>query len=399
MNRRHPREIGRRGMAALAALLLALGGASPALAYREGTLYSGVHSEAVKEMQTALIQLGYLGGTPDGIFGTNTENAVKKFQRGNGLKADGVAGAKTLELIYKKAGGAAPQNETSAQPAQQTQQTQSAQPAQNAQASGLFGGTYTTLRQGSSGPRVTALQQRLIALGYLSGSADGKFGGATKKAVQAFQKKSGLKADGLAGKKTLQALESDAAPAAGSSAPAGESPANTVPADASAQAAAAPGVPTPTRTATAPSGGEVKLLHWFDQVKPSLKTKQIMYIYEPSSGEGWNLMIYSCGRHCDAEPCTAEDTASMLRAFGGKNTWNQKAVYVRLPNGTWTIGATHDMPHMSGRVKDNNFDGHLCVHFLRTMSEALEHDPNYGVSNQRTIRSFWKSITGEDIQD
>ena len=48
MNRRHPREIGRRGMAALAALLLALGGASPALAYREGTLYSGVHSEAVK---------------------------------------------------------------------------------------------------------------------------------------------------------------------------------------------------------------------------------------------------------------------------------------------------------------------------------------------------------------
>ena len=89
----------------------------------------------------------------------------------------------------------------------------------------------------------------------------------------------------------------------------------------------------------------------------------------------------------------------MLKAFGGANTWSQKAVYVRLPSGIWTIGATHDMPHMSGSVKDNNFNGHLCVHFLRTMSEAQKNDPSYGVANQNTIRSFWKSITGETITD
>ena len=66
-------------------------------------------------------------------------------------------------------------------------------------------------------------------------------------------------------------------------------------------------------------------------------------------------------------------------------------------SGTWTIGATHDMPHLSGSVKDNNFNGHLCVHFLRTMSEAEKNDPQYGVANQKTIRSFWKSLTGETI--
>ena len=61
------------------------------------------------------------------------------------------------------------------------------------------------------------------------------------------------------------------------------------------------------------------------------------------------------------------------------------------------FGSTHDMPHMSGSIKDNGFDGHLCVHFLRNMDEARQNDPNYGVSNQETIRALWKQISGEDI--
>ena len=87
----------------------------------------------------------------------------------------------------------------------------------------------------------------------------------------------------------------------------------------------------------------------------------------------------------------------MLKAFGGENTWSQKAVYVKLPSGQRTIGSTHDMPHEAQSIKDNNFNGHLCVHFLRNMSEAEESDPKYGVSNQNTIRSFWKKLTGETI--
>jgi hypothetical protein len=55
------------------------------------------------------------------------------------------------------------------------------------------------------------------------------------------------------------------------------------------------------------------------------------------------------------------------------------------------------MPHMSGSIKDNGFNGHLCVHFLRDMSEARKNDPNYGVANQETIRALWKSISGQEI--
>ena len=55
------------------------------------------------------------------------------------------------------------------------------------------------------------------------------------------------------------------------------------------------------------------------------------------------------------------------------------------------------MPHDSSTIKDNEFNGHLCVHFLRDMDEVKQNDPNYGVANQETIRSYWKRLTGETV--
>ncbi|HKO98833.1 MAG TPA: N-acetylmuramidase family protein [Pyrinomonadaceae bacterium] len=68
-----------------------------------------------------------------------------------------------------------------------------------------------TLKQGSSGPEVKKLQTNLLALGFDPGGTDGKFGAGTKKALIAFQKSKGLKADGVAGPITLGALEAAAA--------------------------------------------------------------------------------------------------------------------------------------------------------------------------------------------
>ena len=64
---------------------------------------------------------------------------------------------------------------------------------------------------------VKRLQKRLIDLGYLSGSADGKFGPATEAALTEFQKNNGLEADGKAGTKTQNKLYGDEAKRAGSS--------------------------------------------------------------------------------------------------------------------------------------------------------------------------------------
>jgi N-acetylmuramoyl-L-alanine amidase len=59
---------------------------------------------------------------------------------------------------------------------------------------------------GSKGEEVRRIQKKLRELGYYSGSVDGIFGSATKKAVIAFQKNCGITADGIAGAKTLRYL-------------------------------------------------------------------------------------------------------------------------------------------------------------------------------------------------
>ncbi len=60
---------------------------------------SGSRGEEVKKIQTKLKNWGYYTGSIDGIYGWQTENAVRSFQKKNGLKVDGVAGTQTLNAM------------------------------------------------------------------------------------------------------------------------------------------------------------------------------------------------------------------------------------------------------------------------------------------------------------
>lgn len=59
----------------------------------------GSRGEEVRQIQTKLKRWGYYKGNIDGIFGSGTLEAVKWFQRKNGLQVDGIAGKKTLEAM------------------------------------------------------------------------------------------------------------------------------------------------------------------------------------------------------------------------------------------------------------------------------------------------------------
>ncbi len=336
------------------------------------SLSSGMSGSAVSSLQQKLKDLGYYTGTVDGVYGSGTLSAVIAFQASHGLTADGVAGSRTLSAL-------ASANAVTAQTAVQPVVVQTA--VQTAQAA-----SYRNLKLNATGADVTNLQTALLRLSYPV-AVTGTYDAATRTAVRSFQQRNGLTVDGVAGRLTQTRLFSSGAVAADTSkASAGSTTEST-------------SVRTETAvTATGPSGSQIRLLHWFNDIKPSLKSGQNLLVYDPQTKISWTLRIYSLGRHADCEPLTAEDTANMVKAFGGVNTWNQKAVYVQLPGGTWTLGSTHDMPHLSGSIKDNNFNGHLCVHFLRDMDECQKNDPKYGVANQNTIRSAWKALTGQDVE-
>jgi peptidoglycan hydrolase-like protein with peptidoglycan-binding domain len=65
----------------------------------------------------------------------------------------------------------------------------------------------STLKKGSKGDAVKALQTKLSKLGYKVGTIDGIFGSGTEAAVKAFQKAKNLTVDGIAGAATLSALK------------------------------------------------------------------------------------------------------------------------------------------------------------------------------------------------
>lgn len=64
--------------------------------------------EMMAEIQRGLNMLGYKAGPEDGTLGPLTSGAVKRFQKSNGLKVDGVTGPQTLDALHAALGPKAP---------------------------------------------------------------------------------------------------------------------------------------------------------------------------------------------------------------------------------------------------------------------------------------------------
>lgn len=341
------------------------GSASSSTSTYTRTLRQGYTGEDVKSVQTRLKALGYYDKTIDGVYGTGSIAAVKAFQKKNGLTADGLAGKKTFDRLFSSSAIANGSSSSSS--------------SDSSTSTG-----YETLRPGATGTEVKKMQQALRNLNYLL-SADGSYGGETVEAVKEFQRLNGLTADGVAGSKTLKVLYSGNAVKYSSSSSGSSGSSGTVSSSAGASAMG---------TFTGRNGQTIRLLHWQNEIKPNLRTGAKMTVYEPSSGISFTLYVMSRGRHADVEPLTADDTAKMMEAWGGKESWTPKTVYVGLPDGRWSMAVMHNVAHGSQTISGNNYDGQNCVHFLRDMSECEANDPDYGVTNQNALRKAWKAATG-----
>jgi hypothetical protein len=126
------------------------------------TLQVGSRGFQVTALQYLLVQAGF-SITADGVFGANTKTAVVAFQARKGLAKDGVVGPKTWEAAV------------------------------------------VTVRSGSRGAAVKGVQSALNAHGSKL-TVDGIAGSGTVAAIVAFQRSSGLTADGIAGVKTWNVL-------------------------------------------------------------------------------------------------------------------------------------------------------------------------------------------------
>lgn len=137
---------------------------------------------AVLTLQNHLTTLKYYTKGVSGVYDYYTYECVRKFQKKNSLKADGVVGAITWNKLTDP--GAVPADAAPPPPP----------------------GAPFLLKYGDTGADVLMLQKELKLLKYYSGPEDGVFSYSVVEAVRKFQKKNGLKADGVVGILTWNAV-------------------------------------------------------------------------------------------------------------------------------------------------------------------------------------------------
>ena len=302
--------------------------------------------------------LGYYDGEIDGDYGKGTTAAVKAYQKAKGLDADGYAGELTVKSIFGSCSS-------------RTLTTQTA-PGKEDSSSGSSSSRYATVDSlaeigsapdkcelGDSGSDVVKLQQALEFLGYYNGSIDGSFGKGTEAAVKAFQKRRGMKADGIAGAATLRVIFG-------------------------AEASSSSDKSSASKTY------KTETLDWFeDNVTRVIPKNARFTIKDVYTGKTFEAVRWSGSNHLDAEPRSAKDTATMKSIYGGSWSWRRRPILI-LYNGHVYAASMNGMPHGTTTISGNNFDGHFCIHFKNSKThETNKVDADHQYAVNKASKATW----------
>lgn len=390
----------------------------------------------VIKLQQALSLLGYYSGKIDGKYSSNTELAVKKFQKKRGMSSDGIAGASTIRVMFGEPSQDSPKHEIN----NKSRQMIGIESIQD------IGAVPNPSKPGFKGEDVQKLQQALSLLGYYDGNIDGNYGESTKNAVAKFQKKRGMNADGLAGASTLRILfgksprikkaddtikdnKKNNAAMEGISCikDIGDIPKTSKPGNYSKdvkmlqqaltllgyyddaidgrygnttkQAVVrfqkkkgmnADGIAGATtirlifgksaKNSITQSESKhrykTEILDWFSGGgNKAIPKKAVFEVKDCKTGLVFKAKRWSGGHHIDAEPLTANDTKIMKQIYGGFS-WTRRSILVKY-NGHVYACSMNNIPHGTQTIKNNGYEGHFCIHMLNSRthgSDKIDHE-------------------------
>ncbi|MGI6778591.1 MAG: peptidoglycan-binding domain-containing protein [Acetivibrionales bacterium] len=291
------------------------------ITYSSPVLKKGMSGDDVVQLQKMLKELGYFNEECTGYYGDVTVSSVRSLQRQYGYIQDGVAGNDTISLLQRLL---------------DTRDTN---------------GSY---KMGMEGKGVAALQNDLKRLGFFNGDCTGYYGELTEAAVKKLQSSHGYICDGIAGKNTLALVDKLLGRTSGT---------------------ASRGI----------SREDNYLVPWFGEVDKVFSRGKIATVYDIDTGLSFQVKRTFGTNHADVEPLTIDDTNIMKSIYGGKWSWDRRAVVVTV-DGRSFAGSMNGMPHagldkypantvVKGRsggygrgqnldaVKDNGMDGQTCIHF------------------------------------
>ena len=168
-----------------------------------------VFNRHVEDMQKVLSGLMFYDGPVNGMMGPQTRLAIKKFQEYKQLHPTGwvdVAVYSELTRQQLAASLLASQKRSSSASSRSGRISQEKTKDEVSIKQKLENQDKILSSRLEAKARVRDIQTRLKKAGFYAGAIDGKAGKQTKEAIRSFQKSVNIKADGIVGPKTLDAL-------------------------------------------------------------------------------------------------------------------------------------------------------------------------------------------------
>ena len=123
-----------------------------------------------------------------------------------------------------------------------------------------------------------------------------------------------------------------------------------------------------------PASGTAKKADWWESdIRTIFPVGKVVTITDVETGIAWQVKRSGGTNHADVQPLTKADTAAMKKVYGGKWSWDRRAVFVTI-DGVNYAGSINGMPHGSGNmIPDNDFNGHHCLHFTNSRTHGTNN--------------------------
>lgn len=208
----------------------------------------------------------------------------------------------------------------------------------------------STTKKGDKGASVKSLQQALKLKKYYKADINSKFDDATVKAVKAYQKANRLTENGQADFATIKKLFGKNA---------------------------------------ADFKYKTEKLDWFDGGSKVIPRGATFTVKDVATGKTFKCKRLYGANHMDTEPLNADATETLKKIYGGKWSWNRRAVLV-MYKGHVYAGSMNGMPHGNCSITNNGFDGHFCIHFTGSMTHGSKKvDSGHQNAVKRALRATW----------
>ncbi|KUO50058.1 MAG: hypothetical protein APF76_06230 [Desulfitibacter sp. BRH_c19] len=104
-----------------------------------------------------------------------------------------------------------------------------------------------------------------------------------------------------------------------------------------------------------------EIVPWQD-ITHKIPKGKVIELRDIEAGVRFNIKRYGGLTHADIEPLDLEDTEVLKSIYGNWN-WKRRAVVATI-DGKQYAASINGMPHGGGKIWDNEFKGHFCLHFL-----------------------------------